>query len=59
MRSNTNGYGIKSHKTDSQNSETTAPRGSCSIWSSRSRRPVRKLLDTPPKISACRHDIDI
>jgi len=35
------------HKTDSQNSRTTASVAeSCTICSSRSRRPVRKLLDT-------------
>jgi hypothetical protein len=48
LRSNTKGYGGKTHYTDSQNSDITAlVAESCTICSSRSRRPVRKLLDTP------------
>jgi hypothetical protein len=47
LRINTKAYGGKTHYTDSQNSDTTAPSGSCTICSSRFRRPVRKLLDTP------------
>jgi hypothetical protein len=51
-RSNTKGYGNKIHQTDSQNSDTTAPSGrELYICSSRSRRPVRILLDTPSYIT--------
>jgi hypothetical protein len=46
-RSNTTGYGGRTDYTDSQNSDTTTPEESCTIYSSRSRWPVRKLLDTP------------
>jgi hypothetical protein len=47
LRSNSKGRGGKTHYTDSQNSDTTAMAESCTICSARSRRPVRKLLDTP------------
>jgi len=39
LRSNRKGHGRKTHKTDSQNTDTTAPSG-------RERRPIRKLSDT-------------
>jgi hypothetical protein len=46
LRSNIKDYGGKTHWTDSQNSGTTASSvRELTIWSSRSRRPVRKLLD--------------
>jgi hypothetical protein len=48
LRSNTKGYGGKIHYSDSQNSDTTTE--SCTTCSSRSRGPVRKLLDTPSYI---------
>jgi hypothetical protein len=48
LRSNTKDYGGKTHKTDSQISDITAPSGrAVTIFSSRSRLPVWKLLDTP------------
>jgi hypothetical protein len=47
LRSNTKGYGDKTHWTDSQNTiQLHLLAESCTICSSRSRRPVRKLLDT-------------
>jgi hypothetical protein len=47
LRSNTNGYGGKTHYADSQNSDTTAPSGrELYHLQSRSWQPVRKLLDT-------------
>jgi hypothetical protein len=47
LRSNKKGYGDKTHYTDSENSDTTAPNGrEMYLCSSRSRRPVRELLDT-------------
>jgi len=47
LRSNTKGYGVKTHYTDSLNSDTTAPSGrELTICSSNSRRPARKLLVT-------------
>jgi hypothetical protein len=52
LRSNTKGYGGKTHYTYSQN-DTTAPSDSCTICSSRSRRPVRKLLDTSSYAYEC------
>jgi hypothetical protein len=49
LRNNTKGYGGKTHKSDSQNSDTTVPSGrELYHFSSRSKRPVRKLLDTSP-----------
>jgi len=51
LRSNTKGHGDKTHYTDLQNSNTTAlVAESCTICSSRSRRQVWKLLDTPSYI---------
>jgi len=47
LRSNTKCYGGKTHETDSQNNDTTASSDSCTVCSSRSRRPVRKHLDKP------------
>jgi hypothetical protein len=47
LRSNIKGYDGKTHQNDSQNSDTTASSDrECTICSSRSRRPVRKLLVT-------------
>jgi hypothetical protein len=46
QRSNTKGYGDKTHYTDSQNTiQLHLAAESCTICSSCSRRPVRKLLD--------------
>jgi len=48
LRCNTKGYGGNTHYTDSQNSDTTAPSvKELYHLQSRSKRPVRKLLDTP------------
>jgi len=48
LRSNTKGYGGKTHCTDLQNSDIIAASGTeLTICNSRSRRPVRKLLVTP------------
>jgi hypothetical protein len=52
LGSNTKGYGGKTHSTGSQNSDTTAPSGrKLYHCSSRSRQPVRKLLDTSSYIA--------
>jgi hypothetical protein len=48
-RSNTKGYGGRTHKTDSQLDLLAE---SCTICRSLSRRPVRKLLDTPSYFAA-------
>jgi len=50
LGSNAKGYGGKTHYTDSQHSDTTAPSGT-ELCIFRSRRPVRKLLDTSSFVS--------
>jgi hypothetical protein len=53
-RSNRKGYGGKTRWTDSQNSDTAAPKvENCTICSSRSRWSVMKLFDTPPYSYNC------
>jgi hypothetical protein len=49
LRSNTRGFVSKTHYSDSQNSDTTAPSGRklYPLQFSPPRRQVRKILDTP------------
>jgi hypothetical protein len=47
LRSNTKGYGGKTHYTDSQNNGTHLVEERCTICSSLFLRPVRKFLDAP------------
>jgi hypothetical protein len=60
LKSNTKDYGVKTHYIDSQNSNINAPSiESYTICSSRSRQPVRKLLDTPLYITTIKNNFDI
>jgi hypothetical protein len=60
LRSNTKNCGGKTHYTDSQNSDTTAPSGRELYHLQFSlRRPVRKLLDTPSHTTVKIHKLRV